>query len=400
MSYPPLDSGSRVRVHNLLENLSEQHEVRQFCLSWGERRPRRETVARSQLAPDYRQYRYSSPLAWACAAVARRSWVRVPLGSGAALRLTRPALLDELLEWADVVLVEFPWQFEYCRRRLRHLGRRAPLVLAAHNLERLKFESWARAAGVTVSRFPWTGYVGRAEARAVAAAELVIAVSGDDRDLFVTHYDADPARIVVAPNGADTDTYTPSDDRARRLAKRRLGLPDKPTVIFAGGDVAPNRAGLRHVERVANLTNRFTFLVVGPVARSRRSGNIVATGFVEDLRLYLQAADLAVCPIEHGGGTKIKLLEALAAGLPTVAFPEAIHGLEIRPGQHVMVADKTPLAMLAALDELAGDRALAHRMGEAGRRLVVDHYSWRQSARQLEEALSALSGSRLGMRSE
>ena len=263
-------------------------------------------------------------------------------------------------------------------------------MLAAHNLERLKFESWARAAGVTMSRFPWTRYVGRAEARAVAAAELVIAVSLADRDLFVTRYGADPSRIVVAPNGADTDTYTPSDDRARCLAKRRLGLPDKPTVIFAGGDVAPNRAGLRHVERVANLSNRFTFLVVGPVAKPRRSGNIVATGFVEDLRLHLQAADLAVCPIEHGGGTKIKLLEALAAGLPTVAFPEAIHGLEVRAGQHVMVADKTPLAMLAALDELAGNRALADRMGEAGRRLVVDHYSWCRSARQLEEALSAL----------
>ncbi len=66
------------------------------------------------------------------------------------------------------MLVEFPWQFEYCRLRLRHLRRHVPLVLAAHNLERLKFESWARAAGVTVSRFPWTGYVGRAEARAVA----------------------------------------------------------------------------------------------------------------------------------------------------------------------------------------------------------------------------------------
>jgi glycosyltransferase involved in cell wall biosynthesis len=309
-------------------------------------------------------------------------------------------LLDELLDWADVVLVEFPWQFEYCRLRLRHLRRPVPLILAAHNLERLKFESWARAAGATVSRFPWTGYVGRAEARAVAAAELVIAVSDADRDLFVAHYAADPARVIVAPNGADTDNYSPSDDLARRQAKLRLGLPDKPTVIFAGGDVAPNRAGLRHVERLANLTNRFTFLVVGPVAKPRRIGNIVATGFVEDLRLHLQAADLAVCPIEHGGGTKIKLLEALAAGLPTVVFPEAIHGLEVSHGQQVMVADKTPLAMLAALDELAGNRALADEMGRAGRDLVVNHYSWRRSARQLEEALSTLHGAPLRIRSE
>jgi polysaccharide biosynthesis protein PslH len=390
MSLPPLSSGSRVRVHNLLELLSDQHQVRQFCLSWGERYPQREQVTRWDLAPDYLQYRYSNPIAWASAAVAQRSWVRVPLGSGAALRLTRPKVLDELLHWADVVLVEFPWQFEYCRLRLRRLHLRAPLVLAAHNVERLKFESWASAAGVRGSSLSWTGYVGRAEAGAVASADLVIAVSGADRDLFVSRYGVDPADIVVVPNGADTGAYTPSDDHGTRQAKQQLGLPDKPTVLFVGADVAPNRAGLRHVERLAQLTDRFHFLVVGTVATPHQDRHVTATGFVDDLRLYIRASDFAICPIEHGGGTKIKLLEALAAGLPTVVFPESVHGLETRNREHVMVAKKTPSSMLAALSELDADRTLANRMGGAGRALVVDHYSWRKSAGRLEEALSAL----------
>jgi glycosyltransferase involved in cell wall biosynthesis len=296
-------------------------------------------------------------------------------------------MLDQLLDWADVVLVEFPWQFEHCRRR------RPPstsLVLAAHNVEYLKFQSWARAAGARPTLSPWIEYVRRAEARAVAECDLVVAVSAADRDTFCELYNCDPARVAVVPNGADTEAYVPVDDEQRREAKRRLGLADKPAVVFAGADVAPNRAGLRHVRAVAALTDRFTFLVVGSVAPAGRNGNLVSTGFVDDLTLHLQAADLALCPIEHGGGTKIKLLESLSAGLPTVVFEDALRGLKARDREEVLVAEKSPQAILAALEELADERALARRLSVAGRRLVVDRYSWGQSAATLDEALQAL----------
>jgi glycosyltransferase involved in cell wall biosynthesis len=366
--------------------LSEWHEVRQFALGWDEPFRVRGRVLCTDLSPSFRQYHYFHPFARSLSGIARRAWVRSPLGSGAALRVLRPGVLDALLEWADVVLVEFPWQFEHCRRRRP----RAPLVLASHNLEYLKFLSWADAAGVTVAKVPWIPYVRRAEANAASHADLVVAVSCADRELYLKRYGLEPGRVVVVPNGADTTRYAPSDHRTRRDARARLGLPEKPTAVFVGADVAHNQVGLRHVLRLAELTDRFTFLIVGSVAKPARTANVVASGFVEDLRPFLQAADFALCPIEHGGGTKVKLVEYLAAGLPTVVFPEALEGLDMQDGQHVLVADKSPSGLLAALEQLIRDDDLATRLGEEGRRRVVDQYSWRQSAATLDRALASL----------
>jgi glycosyltransferase involved in cell wall biosynthesis len=119
---------------------------------------------------------------------------------------------------------------------------------------------------------------------------------------------------------------------------------------------------------------------------------MVAPGFVDDIRCYLDAADFAICPIEHGGGTKIKLLEALAAGLPTVVFADALHGIAARNGSHVLVADKSETGLLAALNRLADEPALARAIGQAGRRLATERYDWGDIARQLEGRLLRLVG--------
>src|SRR5207244_1809158 len=113
-----------------------------------------------------------------------------------------------------------------------------------------------------------------------------------------------------------------------------------PTVLFAGSGIPPNRPGLTWLRRLAAAERRFTFLAIGNVAgKPRVDGNLIIAGFVPDTRPYLAAADFSLVPVEHGGGTKIKLLEALAAGLPTVAFPEAVEGLAVRDREHVLLAE-------------------------------------------------------------
>ena len=112
-----------------------------------------------------------------------------------------------------------------------------------------------------------------------------------------------------------------------------------------------------------------------------------APGVVNDVTPFLDAADIAICPIEFGGGTKIKLLESMAAGLPTVAFAETIQGLDVRDGEHLRVVTKSEDALLAALDELNASPDLCQRLGETARRYVCDHHEWRQMASLLEDVL-------------
>jgi glycosyltransferase involved in cell wall biosynthesis len=236
-------------------------------------------------------------------------------------------------------------------------------------------------------------YIERLEARAATQADLVLTVSAADRSELIDRYSLDPARVVEVPNGADTREYVPAGAQAKHAAKRKLGLPDKPTVIYAGSDIPPNQRGLDWIRRVAERTDRFTFLVVGGVSAGRPAGQrMVATGLVEDIGSYMDAADIAICPIEHGGGTKIKLLESLAAGLPTVVFAGALHGTAARNGSHVLVAEENETGLLSALDRLADDRDLAQTIGQAARRLATERYDWRDIAGRLEKHLLRLVG--------
>ena len=200
VTFPPT-GGSQVRVYNLLRHLSRRHEVRQFSQVRLDRRWERRAAGEEWLTPTYCEHRWRHPLGALVSLVGDRSWVTAPVLSGAALRIGRPTRLRELLRWSEVTLVEFPWQFEHCRRQ--HPA--APLVLASHNVEAEKFASWAVAAGAGRTRAAWLRGIEHAEARAVRGADLILAVSEEDRQGLARRYDVDARRIVVVPNGADTE---------------------------------------------------------------------------------------------------------------------------------------------------------------------------------------------------
>jgi glycosyltransferase involved in cell wall biosynthesis len=385
VAYPP-HQGSAVRVYNLLHELSQRHECVGFSHVRSGARFSRPSLDEVGHGPSYLEVRFTHPLAGVVREVSERAWVRAPVLAGEAFRLARPGRLRELLAWAEVVLVEFPWQFEHCRRQRPD----ASLVYASHNLEAQKFTSYAEVTRPRLTRRPWLSYIRRLEANAARRAMLVLAVSPEDRQGFVDLYRLEPAKVVEIPNGADTRHYKPAGPEERAAAKRELGLPDGPVVVFAGSTAPPNRTALAWLERLAARETRFTYVVVGPVAEPRRTRRLVCAGRVPDLAPYLTAADLAIVPIAHLAGTKIKLFESLAAGLPTVAFSEALHGTAFRDGEHLLVAEKSVESLEACLERLASDRELTGRLGSAGRKLVLARYDWRSSASKLEEALSPL----------
>jgi hypothetical protein len=152
--FPP-DQGSSVRTFNLLHELSRAHQVRQFSQAKLGRLSLQGGRAWSAtdlwVTSTYRELRYAKTAAVTLCEPAERNWVGAPVLSGLALELTRPRALRGFLDWAEVVLVEFPWQFGYCARQRPDL----PLIYASHNVERLKFLSYAKAAGVRLRGNPW-----------------------------------------------------------------------------------------------------------------------------------------------------------------------------------------------------------------------------------------------------
>ncbi len=220
-----------------------------------------------------------------------------------------------------------------------------------------------------------------------------------DRVVCVSEADAaavqqlDPAlRPVVVPNGVDTEFY-------RREAVTPLDLPPHSLVFTGTMDFRPNvDAMLWFASEVLPLVKRAVpdvhLYIVGqrPHARLdalRADPAITITGAVEDTRPYTSAADVYVVPLRMGGGTRLKLLEALALQTPIVSTTLGAEGFEVTHDRELWLADDAA-AFAKAIEDLLANRDRAHALGLAGRVFAVEHYDWRRIVPKLEEVYRTL----------
>lgn len=207
-----------------------------------------------------------------------------------------------------------------------------------------------------------------------------------------------PVPTAVIPNGVDIDYFTPQP--AREIPGR---------LIFAGrlSAYTNRQAALFIVNELWPLLARelpeVTFDLVGgsPPAQATelaaREPRFTAPGFVDDVRNNIAEASIYVCPITDGGGTKLKVLDALAAGKALVADPIACEGIDVVEGESVRFAH-TPAQYLQVIRELLADEAQRKQLGRAGRELVVNRYSYGSIGEELsatyERVVQTAPGSR------
>jgi glycosyltransferase involved in cell wall biosynthesis len=229
----------------------------------------------------------------------------------------------------------------------------------------------------------------RAEARVCRRATLTIAVSDTDRALLAAT--APGARVCAIPTGVDPAYFAPNGNRE---------VPD--TLIFTGSmDWYPNEDAIVHfteaiLPRIRREVPDVTMAVVGrdPTPRLRAvaaGAGVRVTGTVDDVRPYVAKAAVYVVPLRVGGGTRLKIFEALAMGKALVSTRVGAEGLPLVSGEHVLLADD-PADFARAVVSLLRDPPRRRALGLAARRLVEERYTWAQVAREFEtrceEALS------------
>jgi glycosyltransferase involved in cell wall biosynthesis len=159
-------------------------------------------------------------------------------------------------------------------------------------------------------------------------------------------------------------------------------------------DWHPNEDAVLHfadtiLPRIRSAVPGTTFTVVGrnPTARLRehaaRAG-ITVTGTVDDVRPFIAEGSVYVVPLRAGGGTRLKIFEALAMARPVVSTTVGAEGLGLMPGRHYVAADE-PAAFADAVVALLRDESRRRALGGTGRQLVETCYSWPRIARVFEQ---------------
>jgi glycosyltransferase involved in cell wall biosynthesis len=189
--------------------------------------------------------------------------------------------------------------------------------------------------------------------------------------------------VSLVPNGVDTDYFE----------FRPPPKSESPSIVFVGSmNYQPNIDGMRYfVDEIYPYLQKqnphLMTYVVGrdPTPEVKRMGegdHLIVTGTVEDIRHYLYRSTLSICPIRIGGGTRLKILESMAAGRPVVSTSAGADGLPCDHGVNILLSDR-PEEFADHVSTLISDADLCQRLATNGRRFVEDHFHWASISRKL-----------------
>lgn len=231
----------------------------------------------------------------------------------------------------------------------------------------------------------------RFEAEACRLADWVTAVSARDGELLQQL--APELRVHIIPNSIDVSMYVEQrpDERIRHdvvLVGKMDYRPNIDAALWFGKEIWP---------RILQTRPQASWAIVGqePDPRLRplkRLPGVTITGWVPDVRPFLSGAGVVIMPFRIGSGTRLKLIEALAAGKPVVSTTVGAEGYPAEHERQLLLADE-PAAFAAAILRLLTDNGLAAALGREGRKLA-EQYDWRRVGPLFDEVYASRPTSR------
>jgi glycosyltransferase involved in cell wall biosynthesis len=273
-------------------------------------------------------------------------------------------------------------QIEHCFMAHYRFPRSAALVLDEHNIEHeIRARTLAVVAPGPRKAYDYLNHLKlRAEEGSWRDADACAATSPLDEETIRRRFPE--VRTAVVPNAVDTSFFSPGSSPR-----------DPRTMLFYGTlSYFPNLDGLLFFLRevmpiVRRMSPEVRLRIVGasPPDALRRfeAPDVTFTGFVPDLRVELERAGVVIAPLRIGGGTRLKVLEAMAMAAPLVSTTLGAEGLSVTNGRELLLAD-TAQRFASDIVRVLRDKDLGTELGRAGRHLVETSYDWRASARALE----------------
>ena len=390
----PLDKGGKLRTWHLMRHLARRHAITYLAFKepgqpaadvegMREVAARVETVTRSEPAKGtFRFYADAAmhlvdPLPYAVGKYRSRAFTR---------RLS--ALLQS--QSFDLIVCDFLFPAVNLPKRLP-----CPAVIFTHNVESEIWRRHAETKSGAIAKVLYGAQYARMlryEGRTLGRFDGVLAVSDADRQTFAALYPGAIRQPVhVVPTGVDTEYFAPSPIRNPQSTIRNR-------LIFTGSmDWLPNEDAMQYFCRdilplIRAQEPGVQLSIVGraptpAVVRLAEEHGVHVTGRVDDVRPYMKEAAVYVVPLRIGGGTRLKIFEAMSMGKAVVSTTVGAEGLPVTDGEHVMLADE-PHSFARAVVHLLRDADRRVQLEAAARALVVQQYDWSAVAGALEGALS------------
>jgi sugar transferase (PEP-CTERM/EpsH1 system associated) len=387
----PLDKGGKLRTWHLMRHLARDHQI--TYLSFAD--PETTAADRGgmrQVCEDLHVVPRTDPPKGTAAFymdAARRTFDPLPYAVGKYRSRTYRRRIDQLLADGrfDLVVCDFLVPAVNMPAALP-----CPAVLFTHNVEaeiwRRHYERQRDPIRRVLFRQQWRRML-RFESATLRRFDLVLAVSDADRDTLQRLYPRDlRAPVFTVATGVDTTFFAPQAEP-----------PVRPRhLVFTGSmDWIPNEDAMKHFcHEILPLIRagepETTLSIVGrapspAVKRLADIPGVEVTGRVDDVRAHIAAGAAYVVPIRIGGGTRLKIFEAMSMGKAVVSPTVGAEGLPVTDGRDVLIAD-TPQAFASAVLSVLRDAAQRVHMERAARELVVSRYDWSTVAGELNEALA------------
>jgi sugar transferase (PEP-CTERM/EpsH1 system associated) len=378
----PVDTGGKIRSYNLIRQLAKRHEVTLLSYYDGPR----DAAYESEIVEHF-SHAVAIPSGRAEASavdylkhiLSRAPYAVTKFTSARAGALIREWMADRRFDVAVCdflsASLNFPAELSL------------PTVLFQHNVESVLWRRQADYEPNPIKRMAFkleAAKMNRYERKAVNRFDHVIAVSEKDREKMARM--TEKSRISIVPTGVDLEAYRPQPGNGA----------NEPVVVFTGSmDWEANIDGVEYFcaeiwPRVSKAVPNARFRIVGrnphPRVLNLASDSIEVTGSVPSVIDYMRDAAVFVVPLRVGGGTRLKIYEAMAMGKAVVSTSVGAEGLDVVDGCDILLADTTP-AFADSIIKLLCDQHAREQLESAAARLAAS-FDWSVIANRFEEVLS------------
>ncbi|MFA6320558.1 MAG: glycosyltransferase family 4 protein [Candidatus Omnitrophota bacterium] len=264
-----------------------------------------------------------------------------------------------------------------------------PVVIDLHNvnalMERRNYEHAKGWRWRLYSYLEWRKMI-RYEAKVFRTFDVCLTCS--DEDAKIGRSMAPKGRFITIPNGVDTDVF-----------KNRGSSVEPHSMFFLGSNWPPNVDGLLYFNKYIypNIKQRMPdvkFYIIGNFKGNKEVESIqgngtILTGYVKDVRDWMEKSAVSIVPLRMGGGTRLKILEALSMGKAIVSTSMGAEGIEAVNGESIILADE-PQKFADAVVRLLENDIERRKLERGGRKLAEEKYDWKVVGRMLNQAYSVL----------